>query len=959
MNSFLYRIASTFYQHHQDKLNAFTFVFPNRRAGLFFQKYLSEITKKPLFSPEIITIESCFLQASNLELADKLSNLFKIYNIYKTISKSNESFDTFAFWGEMLLADFNEVDKHRVDARQLFTNISELKEIDTFFEVFTENQVLAIQQFWKDFEPSRRNTSRDQFVATWSILFPVYEQFKKELLSEGLGYEGMIAKWVTDKLLNNEDIPWFNDKQFVFIGFNALNPCEKVLMTELQKKEQADFYWDYEAPELRDNNNPASLFFKENTRQFKSKYEIKPQAESLDNTQIELIEIPSSVGQTKEIYHILNALYPKNEENSFLNTAVVIPDENLLLPLLYAVPEHINKINVTMGYPMQFTPVAGLMEHIFELHKRKKLVEGEVKFYHRTVSNILNHQFIIMVCGNTINNINSHIRKQNLIYVPAEVLHQHKLLQAIFQPEIEAETLLDYLLNILKLLYGAWQKIKEKSADYQLESGFLYQYYITVNRLSGILKMYKPAISMQLDTLISLVKQLTSGITIPFVGEPLDGLQVMGALETRGLEFENVIISSFNEGIYPKKSFSNSFIPYNLRKGFGLPTYEHQDAITSYNFYRLIHRTKRIFLLFDSRIDNGITGEVSRFYHQLKYLYQLNILEKKVAYDISIRADDDIQIEKDERIIVKLNSFLDASQSNTALTASSINAYIKCPLLFYLTYIETIQPMDELSEKLEADVFGSIFHQVIARLYQPYVNQTIYPEVLEAMLKEENTIKSYISEAFANLFFKLPTGSTMELRGNNLLIAQVIFKYIRGVLTSDKRYAPFTYISGEKKYTSILKTRYGEVNLKGYIDRVDAKDGVVRIIDYKTGSGSLEFKDWSDLFSHEPESKKQAPHVLQTLLYGYLYKQKTQLKQIIPAIIYTKHIFNQDFSPLIVYKPEINTQQVIDNYFDVEKDFLSGLTSCIEEIFDPEIPFQQTQLHDNCKYCDFKNICNR
>lgn len=959
MNSFLYRIASTYYQHHQNKLNAFTFVFPNRRAGLFFQKYLSEITEKPLFSPEIITIESCFLQASNLELADKLSNLFKLYKIYKTISQSNESFDAFAFWGELLLADFNEVDKHRVNARQLFTNISELKEIDTFFEVFTENQVLAIRQFWKDFEPAGRNESRDQFVATWSILHPIYEQFKKELLSEGLGYEGMIAKWVTDKLLNNEEIPWVQDRQFVFIGFNALNPCEKVLMTELQKRGQADFYWDYEAHELREDNNPASLFFKENTHQFKSKYEIEPQVESLQDKQIELIEIPSSVGQTKQIHHILNDLYPKNEENSFLETAVVIPDENLLLPLLYAVPEHIDKINVTMGYPMQFTPVAGLMDHVFELHKRKKNIGGNIKFYHRAVSNILNHQFVVMVCGDLIEEINAHIRQQNLIYVPMEILQEHELLRAIFQADIEADTLLDYVLNILKLLYGAWQKIKEKSADYQLESGFLYQYHITVNRLSGILKTQQPTISMQLDTMISLVKQLTAGITIPFVGEPLEGLQVMGTLETRGLEFENLIISSFNEGIYPKKSFSNSFIPYNLRKGFGLPTYEHQDAITSYNFYRLLHRAKRIFLLFDSRIDGGNTGEVSRFYHQLKYLYQLNMIERKVAYNISIRSTDAIEIQKDTRILAKLHAFSDASQQDTALTASSINTYIKCPLQFYFTYIEKIQPMDELSERLEANVFGSIFHRVIARLYQPYINQIIQPELLDVLLKDQNTIKSYIAEAFAHLFFKMPADSTVELRGNELLIAQVIFKYIKGVLESDKKHAPFTYISGEKKYTSRLKTRWGAINLKGFIDRIDAKEGSIRIIDYKTGSGSLEFKDWSDLFAHEPESGKQADHVLQTLLYGYLYKGQTELKRITPAIIYTKHIFSQDSSPLIVYKPDRNTKHVIDNYFDVEVDFLSGLTNCVEEIFDPKIPFQQTQIPNRCKYCDFKNICNR
>ncbi|MDD4428156.1 MAG: PD-(D/E)XK nuclease family protein [Paludibacter sp.] len=961
MNSFLHRIAAEYYHHHKNDLSSFTFVFPNRRAGLFFQKYLYEIADVPLFSPAIITIESCFTESSGLQLADKLSMLFRLYHIYRSMSQSEESFDTFAFWGETLLADFNEIDKYRVDARQLFTNITELKEIDQVFNVFTEQQIEAIRQFWQHFEPIAKSKSQEHFIATWEILYPIYKQFRQELLSEHTGYEGMIFREITDRLKNKENISWFENRKFVFIGFNALNPCEKELMKELKKREQADFYWDYEANELRDTDNPASFFYKENTLFFKSTYEIPAQTEKLEDKQVELIEIPSAIGQAKQIYQVLQHLYPDSGEQSYLKTAIVIPDENLLLPILYSIPENITKINITMGYPLQLTPVAGLIDHVFELQKRKRTVGEETMFYHLTVSNILNHQFIQLICGDIIKSINDEMLRKNLIYVDVKTLQRNSLLSLIFNPDVDSDSLPDYLLSIIKLLYTAWNKIKEKPSDYQLESGFLYQYYITINRISGILKTQAFDVRMQMETLIRLIKQLTLGISIPFVGEPLDGLQIIGTLETRGLDFENIIISSFNEGIYPKKSFSSSFIPYHLRKGFNLPTYEHQDAITSYNFYRLIHRAKRIFLLYDSRTDNGNTGEVSRFYQQLKYHYNLNINKKKVAYDVSIKAADIIQVEKDTTIQNKLKLYFETTNSDTALSlsASSINTYIRCPLQFYFTYIEQIEPVDEVSERMETNIFGSIFHEVIASLYKPYTGRIITAEISDMLLKDEMYINKLISQAFAYHYFKHPKGSSVELIGNNLLISKVILKYIKGVLENDKKHTPFQYLGGEEFCKTKLPTKYGQVNLKGYIDRIDSKDGFIRILDYKTGSGSLEFKIWEDLFRHNQDPKKQAAHVLQTLLYGFLYKNSAQAPIITPGIIYTKQIFNDNFSIQITYKPDKKTKIPIDNYYDYEEDFISMLTTCVEEIFDPSIPFMQTQSAEACSYCDFKTICKK
>ena len=959
MNSFLYRIATAYYRNHPKNLNTFTFVFPNRRAGLFFQQYLSEIACIPLFSPEIITIDSSFLHASGLQLADKLSMLFRLYRIYQSISRSEESFDAFVFWGETLLSDFNEVDKYRVDAKQLFTNITELKEIDQLFNDFTENQIQAIRQFWLNFEPVTRNKSQEHFRTTWEILYPVYAKFKQELLEEQTGYEGMIARYVTEKLTQNESVPWFENKKFVFIGFNALNPCEKALMLALQKRNQADFYWDYEANELRDKDNPASLFYKENTLRFQSKYEILPETEKLEDKQIELINIPSAIGQTKQVYQILKDLYPDDQRHTYLKTAVIIPDENLLLPMLHAVPDNIAKINVTMGYPLYLTPVAGLIDHIFELHKRKRTIDGVSKFYHLSVSNIINHQFIVLICGDIINIIQNEMVKKNLIYVDVKTLKQNELLSLIFNPDIDADNLLHYLLEIIKKLYSSWNKIKEKATDYQMESGFLYQYYITINRISGIIKSQTLGVSMKLETLISLIKQLTQGISIPFVGEPLDGLQIIGALETRGLDFENIIISSFNEGIYPKSNFSNSFIPYHLRKGFNLPTYEHQDAITSYNFYRLIHRAKKIFLLYDSRIDNGNTGEVSRFYQQLKYHYNLNIKDKKIVYDVKIKTPETISMIKNRQIIEKFKPFFDLNEKDTHLSASSINTYIKCPLQFYFNYIEKIEPVDEISESMETNVFGSIFHEVIKSIYEPYENCNITSEILDTLIKNDIYINRLINQAFAYHYFKQPKGMTVELTGNNLLIAKVILKYIGGVLENDKLTAPFEYIKGEKRCYENLPTKFGPVKIKGYIDRVDAKEGVVRILDYKTGAGTLEFRSWEDLFAHDQDPKKQASHVLQTFLYGFLYKNESKHAVIMPGIVYTKNIFHENFSNQIIYKPAKNTSIPVENYAAYETEFISGLTACVEEIFDPEVPFVQTSTIEACSYCDFKTICNK
>ena len=965
MNSFLYRIAQLYFSEQKESISNFSFVFPNRRAGIFFQRYLSGIAQKPIFSPEILTINDCFAMASEWQTADRLSNLFLLYRIYKEQSGSDETFDSFVFWGEMLLSDFDDVDKYRVDARQLFTNITELKQIDQLFNVFSEKQIEAIRQFWSNFVPVTEGKTQEDFVATWKILLPVYEQFRAELLAENTATEGMICRDVTDRLKAKTAIPEFAGKQFVFVGFNALNPCERELMAGLQKLGQADFYWDYDADELKDSDNPASRFYAENLHVFPSKYPLEPIVESLQDKEIELIAVPSAVGQTKQVYSILNNLYPTDDSTdksrlvpskAWINTAVVLPDESLLVPLLHSLPEQIGKINVTMGFPLKSTPVSGLIEHIFELQKRLRVSGERISFYHQTVSNILNHQYISLLCSDEANRLTHEITSNNWIYIDASELIKHELLATIFIPQTDTQAFLPYLLKILRSLQNGWQQASDETHNYQLECDFLYQYYVTINRMEDILKAKPIDVDLNMDTLVRLTRQLTAGITIPFIGEPLDGLQIMGVLETRGLDFENLIITSFNEGVYPQKSSTNSFIPYNLRRGFELPTTEHQDAITAYNFYRLIHRAKRIFFLYDSRTEGMQTGEVSRFMQQLGYHYGVQAKKKSISFDISFGNAQPIQVDKSPAVMEKLLKFTSGEEKSPSLSASSINTYIDCPLQFYLTKVEVVEQADEVLETVEASMFGSIFHKVMENLYLPFKGKMMQSDELDQLIKSTLQIDNEILRAFNTEYFKRKTGALIPLEGNNLLIASVLRKYILQVLKVDKNHAPFRYISSEERCNIQYPIQNGQlnVNLKGFIDRVDEKEGRLRILDYKTGSGKLDFKNLDEVFEHNKENRPK--FVLQTFLYGIFYKKEAAGKPITPGIFYIRDVFKDDFDTELTNK---ETKEKVTDFAIYEDDFRAHLTDCLEEIFNPEIPFAQTENVKICQYCPYIGVCNR
>ena len=964
MKPFLYQVATLFYQQYGAEIHRLAFVFPNRRAGLFFQKYLSEISEKPLFSPSILTINDLFMQLSGKHPADKIQMLFRLYELYKQRSGSSESFDEFIYWGEMLLNDFDDIDKYMVDARMLFRNVSDLKSLDDDFNYLSPEQVQAIRSFWSSFYPKGDSPNQQHFLELWEILYDLYAGLRTSLAKDGCGYDGMIFREVVEQL-EKEPMSDFPFDQVVFVGLNALSVSEERLLLALQKKGVADFYWDYVGPWVTDPDNKASFFLERNLRLFPSRMQL-PATEPVQ-AEIRVMGVPSAIGQAKQVYPILQALADEQQltDESALRTAIVLPDEHLLVPVLNAIPEAIQHINVTMGYPLAGTPVAALMEYILTLQKNIRYIDRVPVFYFRDVLPILNHQYVMAAAPEEVSQLVKDMTAGNRIYVHAADLNRHELLSILFTPVQNTEELSDYLIHVLEALNACLRNNRPNPDDEEMisnstqttvdiEQEFIFHYFATVNRMKEVMREAK--IEMRLDTYFRLLKRMTDLITIPFEGEPLSGLQVMGVLETRALDFDRLIILSMNEGIFPLKKAANSFIPYNLRRGFGLPTYEHQDSVWAYHFYRLIRRAKQVTLLYDTRTTGLQTGEVSRFVHQLRYHYQYPLIDELVVYDVASSAVPPISVQKTAEVEKLLSDFL--SGGPRALSASAINTYLDCPLKFYFSVLEQIQEEDEITETVERDVFGSILHKVMEDLYAPFKGKLVTADLLKLLRKDQPLLTGTIARAFAELFFKSPVVRPLE--GENFLTGEMIRKYAEKILEQDARFTPFHYIESEKKVrATITLSDKRVVQLKGFIDRVDSLDRVLRIVDYKTGSGKLDFESVEGLFDKEAKDRSKA--VMQVFLYAWMYQQLPEYTgmPIQPAIYYLRTLFQRSFNPVVEQKKGRGKADKVNSFQEFASDFEDKLRQCLDEIFNLDIPFTQTETGKACAYCSFRGLCGK
>ena len=959
MKPFLYQVASLFYEKWGAEVSRLAFVFPNRRTGLFFQKYLSEVADIPLFSPTILTINDLFIQLSGKQSADRISMLFTLYDIYIRQSGSTETFDEFLYWGEMLLNDFDDIDKYMANARMLFSNVTDLREIENDFDFLSDEQIAAIRSFWSSFYPRGDTPNQQQFLAVWQVLYDLYEEFRATLAAEGKGYEGMIFREVVESMERGEspDLPY---EQIVFVGLNALSVSEERFLAQLQKREIADFYWDYVSDKVTDPDNKASYFVSRNLKSFPSSMKLPP--EEKVKTEIEVIGIPSGIGQAKHVYTLLSDWCKEAEMSSeeALRTAVILPDEHLLIPVLNAIPEQIRRINVTMGYPLAGTPVASLIEYILALQKNVRYIDRNPLFYFRDVLPILNHRYILSTSPEIISSLVKEITENNKIYISHTELEKTPLLEILFTPVTGVEAFSDYLIKVLEELNKVMSALSDEEEEdapqrtNDLEQEFIFHYFTTVNRMKEVMKDAR--IEMKIDTFFRLLKRVTDTITIPFHGEPLSGLQIMGVLETRALDFDRLIILSMNEGIFPQRKAANSFIPYNLRRGFGLPTYEHQDSVWAYHFYRLIERASHVSLLYDTRSNGLQTGEVSRFVHQLHYHYEVPMRDKLVVYNVSSSKTPPLAVPKREDIMRRLDAY--RKGGSKAISASAINTYLDCPLKFYFSVVEGIREEEEVSETIESDVFGSILHKVMEELYKPFQGKMVTVDLLKAIRKDTALLTGAIARAFASEFFK--TEVVRSLTGQNYLIGEMIRKYVEKILERDGKLTPFVYIESERKINGLISlSDHSEIRLKGFIDRVDEVLDAIRIIDYKSGSGTTTFSSIESLFNKEEKDRAKA--VMQVFMYCWMYAHFTENKgkTIQPGIYYVRSLFSDPFDPSVYHRIERGKSEKVEDFSGYAQAFEEGLRGCLDEIFNPEIPFTQTPTGKACSYCPFKGICGK
>ena len=959
MKGFLEEVAADLYARYGEGLSERAVLFPSRRARLFFVDALGRIAGRPMWQPEWVTIDDLTGEISGLHTGDRVRLITELYKVYSAYH--NEPFDKFYFWGDMLLTDFDTIDKYLIDAQMLFRNISEIKEIEADISYLTPAQ-LRILSFWSSFgEQADLSEEKRRFLAIWKTLGPIYRRFRERLSSLGIAYNGMVQRAAADRIRGG-GFAFPEPRRYVVAGFNALSECEKRLFGFLATAAETDFYWDYDSYYKDDPEQEAGMFVRSNVAQFPPRTELR-----YDNMrgekQIVSVAAVSNAVQCKYAAAILAGLARRRREEDpgiaagarpalGKETAVVLTDENLLLPLLYALPADIGRVNVTMGFPLRQSLAYTFVERLVELQNHRRRKGDGCTFYHADVAGILAHPYVAECDAALTRTMHEEIVRDRRISVDAAWLGRNELLKRIFTPAATWRELSDYMLDVVAAV--ARQPYEGDDARQRVE--FLAVIAEQVTKLRNSLD--ECDIDLTAEVYTSLLRRHLQTLRIPFEGEPLEGIQIMGILETRNLDFENVIILSMNDDNFPGNHMAQaSFIPCNLRAAYELPTPEHHEGVYAYYFYRLIQRAKTVHMLYCSHADDKSTGEPSRYIYQLDYESGFDVRKVEVGVDVNLAETAPIEVPKDEGVMARLERFVDA-QSPATLSPTAFFRYVACPLRFYFHSIARLEADDEISEEVDAPMFGTILHAAVQMLYARIAGEAHPGETLRAMIRTGEVAQA-VEAAINQNYLQDKHATAEDYSGNLLLVKDIVIRYLRGgVMPYDAAHDAFAVSGLEEPVAYPFRFRAGgrdlEMKFAGIADRIDTlDDGALRVVDYKTGAPHLEFDGVESLFTGT--GKQRLSNILQTLLYAMML-HRSRGCDVEPALYYVRNMNRPGYSPQLDDK---QTGVKGARYTLYRERFEELLRAQLAELYDTSVPFRQCEDADTCKYCDFNVICKR
>jgi hypothetical protein len=895
------------------------FILPSKRAGVFLKHHLSTLIEQPIFTPEILSIEEFVEELSGLQTLPNTDLLFRLYETYKhlTPESEQETFESFSNWAQILLQDFNEIDRYLIPQEHIFDYLNAIKEINHWSLETNQTELITNHlKFWKQ-------------------LKTYYSAFTENLLQTKQGYQGLIYREAADKL--ESYIKNTPNKTHIFLGFNALNTSESQIIQGLLKDDLAHIYWDIDKAFIDDNIHDAGWF----TRQHRSQWDYFKTnpfnwvtSHYTEEKNIQAIGIPKLVGQAKYIGQILEEL--TQTETNLSKIAVVLGEEELLLPVLNSIPKDITKLNVTMGLPLHFVPLASFFEQLFITHKL-----NPKQFYFKDVISLLSHPSIYALFETENNNVSSeivaYIQKNNLVYLTVSDLKQIAtshldILDLLFsswnnEPKMALKQCSDLIFKMKSNLDNDKQK-------HSLELEYLYRFNILFNQLTELNSNYN-----YLNSIIALqtiYKELLSSETLDFKGEPLEGLQIMGMLESRVLDFDTVIISSVNEGILPSGKTNNSFIPFDVKIENKLPTFKDKDAVYTYHFYRLLQRAKNVYILYNTEVDALKGGEKSRFITQLDIEGIHNIEHKIISPDVPTVDQHLQEIIKTPSVIEQLKVL-----SNKGYSPSSLTNYMRNPIDFYYDKILGVKEFDEVEENIAANTLGSVIHNSLEDFYKPLEGSVLTIEHLKAF---KSQTKDMVTKHFEILYNKGGFSS-----GKNLIIFEIAQRYISNFLNQEiesvKNGNEIKILSIEADEAIEIKIEGLDfpIRLKGKVDRVDSFNGITRVIDYKSGKveqNKVEVINWEDLTTDYDKYSKS----FQVLCYAYMMKQQNRIELPIEAGIISFKNLNEGFlkfgkkaSSHARSKDQLITQETLDD-FEIE------LKKLITEICNPKINFTEKAL---------------